>query len=86
MCRPCEGHPLGATLSNGSYHKRAGAAPRWMACPPPGADICQLLERQTERLLTDSTVFGEGHVPVKILYMVQTWWAEEARAPRRNRR
>ncbi len=44
------------------------------------ADICQLLERQTERLLTDPTVFGEGHVPVKILYMVQTWWAEEARA------
>ena len=44
------------------------------------ADLCQLLERQTERLLTDPTVFGEGHVPVKILYMVQTWWAEEARA------
>ena len=44
------------------------------------ADICQLLERQTERLLTDPTVFGEGHVPVKILYMVQTWWAEEARS------
>ena len=53
---------------------------RWTASAMAWADLCQLLERQTERLLTDPTVFGEGHVPVKILYMVQTWWAEEARA------
>ena len=76
---PCEGHPLGATLSNGSYHN--AQAPQAMdGLAMAWADICQLLERQTERLLTDPTVFGEGHVPVKILYMVQTWWAEEARA------
>ena len=76
---PCEGHPLGATLSNGSYHN-AQAPPAMDGLATAWADICQLLERQTERLLTDPTVFGEGHVPVKILYMVQTWWAEEARA------
>ena len=76
---PCEGHPLGATLSNGSYHN--AQAPQAMdGLGMAWADLCQLLERQTERLLTDPTVFGEGHVPVKILYMVQTWWAEEARA------
>ena len=76
---PCEGYPLGATLSNGSYHN-AQAPPAMDGLATAWADICQLLERQTERLLTDPTVFGEGHVPVKILYMVQTWWAEEARA------
>ena len=76
---PCEGYPLGATLSNGSYHN-AQAPPAMDGLAAAWADICQLLERQTERLLTDVTVFGEGHVPVKILYMVQTWWAEEARA------
>ena len=76
---PCEGHPLGTTLSNGSYHN-AQAPPAMDGLATAWADICQLLERQTERLLTDPTVFGEGHVPVKILYMVQTWWAEEARA------
>jgi histidine ammonia-lyase len=76
---PCEGYPLGATLSNGSYHN-AQASPAMDGLAAAWADICQLLERQTERLLTDTTVFGEGHVPVKILYMVQTWWAEEARA------
>ena len=76
---PCEGHPLGATLSNGSYHN--AQAPQAMdGLGMAWADLCQLLERQTERLLTDPTVFGEAHVPVKILYMVQTWWAEEARA------
>jgi histidine ammonia-lyase len=75
---PCEGYPLGATLSNGSYHN-AQAPPAMDGLAMAWADICQLLERQTERLLTDPTVFGEGHVPVKILYMVQTWWAEEAR-------
>jgi histidine ammonia-lyase len=76
---PCEGHPLGATLSNGSYHN--AQAPQAMdGLGMAWADLCQLLERQTERLLTDPTVFGEGHVPVKILYMVQTWWSEEARA------
>ena len=76
---PCEGYPLGATLSNGSYHN--AQAPQAMdGLGMAWADLCQLLERQTERLLTDPTVFGEGHVPVKILYMVQTWWAEEARA------
>jgi histidine ammonia-lyase len=76
---PCEGYPLGATLSNGSYHN-AQAPPAMDGLAMAWADICQLLERQTERLLTDPTVFGESHVPVKILYMVQTWWAEEARA------
>jgi histidine ammonia-lyase len=76
---PCEGHPLGATLSNGSYHN-AQAPPAMDGLSAAWADVCQVLERQTERLLTDPTVFGEGHVPVKILYMVQTWWAEEARA------
>jgi histidine ammonia-lyase len=76
---PCEGYPLGATLSNGSYHN--AQAPQAMdGLGMAWADLCQLLERQTERLLTDPTVFGEGHVPVKILYMVQTWWSEEARA------
>ncbi len=77
---PCEGHPLGATLSNGSYHN-AQAPPAMDGLSTAWADVYQrLLERQTERLLTDPTVFGEGHVPVKILYMVQTWWAEEARS------
>ena len=76
---PCEGHPLGATLSNGSYHN--AQAPQAMdGLSMAWADLCQLLERQTERLLTDPTVFGEGHVQVRLLYMVQTWWAEEARA------
>jgi histidine ammonia-lyase len=76
---PCEGYPFGATLSNGSYHN-AQAPPAMDGLAMAWADICQLLERQTERLLTDPTVFGEGYIPVKILYMVQTWWAEEARA------
>jgi histidine ammonia-lyase len=73
---PGPGRPLGLILSNGSYHNsQAPAALDGLA--GAYADLCQLVERHVDTLLTDPTVGGAiERAPVD---MVTAGFAEEAR-------
>jgi histidine ammonia-lyase len=74
--------PLGAVLSNGGYHDaRATAAIDALAAS--WADLCQLAQRVTDRLLqhpVTAPLLMRDEWTMKPLHMVQTGWAEEARA------
>ena len=74
--------PLGAVLSNGGYHNaRAPAAIDGLAAA--WADLCQLAQRVTDQLFQQPATVAllvRDEWTMKPLHMVQTGWAEEARA------
>jgi histidine ammonia-lyase len=74
--------PLGAVFSTGGYHNAQapgaldGLAHAW-------ADLCQLAQRVTDHLLqhpATAPLLVRDEWTMKPLHMVQTGWAEEARA------
>jgi histidine ammonia-lyase len=74
--------PLGAVYSNGGYHN-AQAAPAIDGLAFAHADLCQLAQRLTDHLFqspTTAPLVGHDEWTVKPLHMVQSGWAEEARA------
>lgn len=75
---PWESPPNGRALSNGGYHN-ANAYAAIDGLTAAWADLVQLLERQCEHL-----IFPPGAAPVgdgfRMFMMVQSAWAEEARA------
>ena len=78
---PDESRPLGTVFSTGGYHNpRATAAIDGLSFA--WADLCQLAQRQADRLFqhpVTAPVVGSEWTD-KALHMVQTGWAEEARA------
>jgi histidine ammonia-lyase len=79
---PDADRPLGAVFSTGGYHDaRAPAALDGLA--RAWADLCQLAQRVTDHLLQHPATAGllaRDEWTMKPLHMVQTGWAEEARA------
>jgi histidine ammonia-lyase len=79
---PDAGRPLGAVLSNGGYHNaRAAAAMDGLGIA--WADLCQLAQRVTDKLLqhpTTARLLAHDEWTMKPLHMVQAGWAEQARA------
>jgi histidine ammonia-lyase len=75
---PDEQRPLGAVLSTGGYHN-GQAYPALDALAFTWADLAQLAERQTERLLQDPSTLGDSDRFLGLISMVQVGWAEEAR-------
>ena len=74
---PDDEHPLGHAFSTGGYHNGM-AYPALDNLAAAWADLCQLAERQTERLLA---VIETGNYDVMAgFYMVMVGWAEDARA------
>jgi histidine ammonia-lyase len=76
---PDERRPLGTVFSTGGYHN-GRAYPALDGLAFAWADLCQLAERQTERLLVDPSALGSSDGFFSLLSMVQVAWAEEARA------
>jgi histidine ammonia-lyase len=74
--------PLGAVISTGGYHDpRATAAIDGVGTV--WADLCQLAERVTDKLLqhpATAPLLARDEWTMKPFHMVQTGWAEEARA------
>ena len=74
--------PLGTVISTGGYHNARSPA----AIDGVGnvwADLCQLAQRLTDKLLQHPVTAGllaRDEWTMKPLHMVQTGWAEEARA------
>jgi histidine ammonia-lyase len=79
---PDDDRPLGTVLSNGGYHNaRAPAAID--AVGVVWADLCQVAQRLTDKLLqhpTTAALLARDEWTMKPLHMVATGWAEEARA------
>ena len=79
---PDAGRPLGAVLSNGGYHNaRAAAAMDGLGIA--WADLCQLAQRVTDKLLqhpATAQLLARDEWTMKPLHMVQAGWAEQARA------
>jgi histidine ammonia-lyase len=79
---PDDSRPLGAILSNGGFHNaRAPAAMDGLGIA--WADLCQLAQRLTDKLLqlpATEPLLARDEWTLKPLHMVQTGWAEEARA------
>jgi histidine ammonia-lyase len=79
---PDDERPLGTVLSNGGYHNaRAPAAID--AVGVVWADLCQVAQRLTDKLLqhpTTAALLARDEWTMKPLHMVATGWAEEARA------
>lgn len=79
---PDDERPLGAVLSNGGYHNaRAAAAVDGLGIA--WADLCQIAQRLTDKLLqlpSTGQLLARDEWTMKPLHMVQTGWAEEARA------
>lgn len=79
---PDDDRPLGAVISTGGYHNaRAPAAMDGLAIA--WADLCQLAQRLTDQLLqhpATAPFLARDEWTMKPLHMVQTGWAEEARA------
>jgi histidine ammonia-lyase len=79
---PDGGRPLGSVLSNGGYHNA------WAPAAMDGlgiawADLCQLAQRLTDKLFqhpVTAPLLASDEWTLKPLHMVQTGWAEEARA------
>ena len=74
---PDADHPLGHAFSTGGYHNGM-AYPALDELAAAWADLCQLAERQTERLLS---VIEQGTYGAAMggFYMVMVGWAEDAR-------
>jgi histidine ammonia-lyase len=79
---PDDTRPLGDVLSTGGYHNaRAPAA--MDALGIAWADLCQLAQRLTDKLLqhpATAPLLARDEWTMKPFHMVQTGWAEEARA------
>jgi len=79
---PDDASPLGSVLSTGGYHNaRAPAAMDGLGIA--WADLCQLAQRVTDKLLqhpATGPLLARDEWTMKPLHMVQTGWAEEARA------
>ena len=79
---PDDRHPLGAICSNGGFHNaRATAALDGISFA--WADLCQLAQRQSDRLFlhpATAALLAPDEWRLKSVHMVQTGWAEEARA------
>jgi histidine ammonia-lyase len=75
---PDAGRPLGAVLSTGGYHD-GRAYPALDGLAFAWADLCQLAERQTERLLVEPAALGEADRFLNLLSMVQVGWVDDAR-------
>src|SRR4051794_5048571 len=79
---PDADRPLGTVVSTGGYHNARGPA----AMDGVGsvwADLCQLAQRLTDKLLqhpSTAALLARDEWTMKPLHMVQTGWAEEARA------
>jgi histidine ammonia-lyase len=78
---PDDERPLGAVLSNGGYHNaQAPAAMDGLSIA--WADLCQLAQRLTDKLLQHPLTaphLARDEWTMQPLHMVQTGWAEEAR-------
>ena len=69
-------------ISTGGYHN-ARAPGRDGRVGSAWADLCQLAQRLTDKLLqhpATAALLARDEWTMKPLHMVQTWWAEEARA------
>jgi histidine ammonia-lyase len=79
---PDEQRPLGAVISTGGYHNaQAPAAIDGLSFA--WADLCQLVQRHTDRLFQHPAtlpLLARDEWTMKPLHMVQAGWAEEARA------
>src|SRR3954470_18130740 len=79
---PDADRPLGTVVSTGGYHNaRAPAAMDGLGSA--WADLCQLAQRLTDKLLqhpSTAALLARDEWTMKPLHMVQTGWAEEARA------
>jgi histidine ammonia-lyase len=79
---PDEARPLGAVMSTGGFHNaRAPAALDGLSFA--WADLCQLVQRHTDRLFQHAAtlpLLARDEWTMKPLHMVQSGWAEEARA------
>ena len=79
---PGDGRPLGAVVSTGGYHNaQAPAALDGLSFA--WADLCQLIQRHTDRLFQHPRtlpLLAREEWTLKPLHMVQAGWAEEARA------
>jgi histidine ammonia-lyase len=79
---PDADRPLGTVICTGGYHDaRAPAAMDGVGSA--WADLCQLAQRLTDKLLqhpTTAALLARDEWTMKPLHMVQTGWAEEARA------
>jgi histidine ammonia-lyase len=73
---PDDEHPLGQAFSTGGYHN-AMAYPALDNLAAAWADLCQLAERQTERLL--AAIETGDYSLMSGAYMVMVGWAEDAR-------
>jgi histidine ammonia-lyase len=73
---PDDEHPFGQSFSTGGYHN-AMAYPALDNLAAAWADLCQLAERQTERLL--ATIETGDYSVMSGFYMVMVGWAEDAR-------
>src|SRR4051812_26800628 len=79
---PDADRPLGTVISTGGYHNaRAPAAMDGVGIV--WADLCQIAQRLTDKLLqhpSTAALLARDEWTMKPLHMVQTGWAEEARA------
>jgi histidine ammonia-lyase len=79
---PDADRPLGTVISTGGYHNaRAPAAMDGVGSV--WADLCQIAQRLTDQLLQNpatASLLARDEWTMKPLHMVQTGWAEEARA------
>jgi histidine ammonia-lyase len=74
---PDPGHPFGRAISTGGYHNGM-SYPAIDELAASWADLTQLCERQVERFFAP---MEQGEIPgLPIGYMVQSAWAEDARA------
>jgi len=74
--------PLGTVISTGGYHNARGPA-AMDGVGSAWADLCQLAQRLTDKLLqhpSTAPLLARDEWTMKPLHMVQTGWAEEARA------
>jgi histidine ammonia-lyase len=79
---PTRERPLGAVYSTGGYHN-AQATPAMDGLGVALADLCQLAQRLTDHLFQQpptASLIAPDEWTLKPLHMVQTGWAEEARA------
>jgi histidine ammonia-lyase len=79
---PDADRPLGAVISTGGYHNARGPA-AMDGIGTTWADLCQLAQRLTDKLLqhpSTASLLARDEWTMKPLHMVQTGWAEEARA------
>ncbi len=78
---PDDERPLGAVISTGGYHN-AQASPALDGLAVAWADICQLVQRHTDKLFQHPRTLpalAREEWTFKPLHMVQAAWAEEAR-------